>query len=237
MEMLKMTNAIKWSYFILFIIWTLFLINPNLGIASDEFNFAKAVIRSFQCNLIGKEKTMVNKTNKKENYFNNFFHELNARRVMITWHEKAILELKPYYNSTNETIKTTAEAIIMGNNVIIDVLNNDIKLLENILNKKPTELESEMGTFLNKFSESTDLADKGWEIIMMGAIGVCHTLRYKQGTLSITAIERKDLLNELRRIGVKSGVKAGQKRIDAAPSIIWGFLNEKGWKTIDSIPE
>jgi hypothetical protein len=131
----------------------------------------------------------------------------------------------------------STEAIITGNNVIIDVLHNDIKLLENMLNKKSEELESEMGTLLNKFSESIDLADKGWELIMMGAIGVCHTLHYKQGTLSITTSERKDLLNQLRKIGVKSGAKTGQKRIDAAPSIIWGFLNEKGWKTIDSTPE
>jgi hypothetical protein len=89
--MLKITNAIKWYYFIVFIILTFISINPNHSIASDEFNFTKAVIRSFQCNLIGKEKSMANDNYKTNNYITNFFYEMNARRVMISWHEKAIL--------------------------------------------------------------------------------------------------------------------------------------------------
>jgi hypothetical protein len=236
MKMLKMKNAVKWSYFIVFLILTFILINPNRGIASDEFNFAKAVIRSFQCNLIAREKTMANDNQKTDNYFTRFFSTMNVKRMAISWHEKAILEIQPYYDNKSDSINTTTKAISTGNNIIINVLKEDILLIEQMLNKKPEELQSEMGSFLNKLSEHNELANKGWELLMMGAIGVCHSLVYKQGTLAVTAIERKELLKELRSIGIRSGAKAGQKPIDAAPSIIWGFLNEKGWKTIDSIP-
>lgn len=225
---------IKTKFYIALLLLIFTLNFPNIGIASEEFNFSKAAIRSFQCNLIGYEKFRAPIGDKNDNYLSNFIGTMNRLRTAISWHEKAILEIQSYNDSNNEAIKTTIKALHTGNNIVIEAYKNDIISITQLLNKNPEELKSEMGDFANKFSEQTGLANQGWDLIMMAAVGLCHTLVKHEGMLAITSIERKELIKELQSIGVKSGPKEGQKPVEAAPCILWKFLNEPGWKTTDS---
>jgi hypothetical protein len=215
----------------------LFLIISNCVYASEEFNFAKSVIKSFQCNLIAKEKLISEKSvnaQKSDDPFIKLFNTMVALNRAVSWQEKAILEIEPYKSSNIDIIKKIAEGIIVGNKIIIESMHEHIALIKEMLNYKTNELESKMGTFMNKLSEITAKSDKGWDLIMTCAIGVCHVLVKKQGTLSITSNERIELMKELQLLGVKSGPRAGQKPIETAPCIIWAFLNEPGWKPIDN---
>lgn len=209
-----------------------FSINSSKASNSEEFMFAKAVIESYRCNLIAIEKINTKKESK-DDMFINYLNTLIALRGAISWQEKAILEIKPYLKNNNELIRKIAEVNILGNNLIIDAFSKDIDLIERILNNETNNSKSQMGTILNELSQGIDNTNKGWEMILMSASGVAHVLWKQQGTLKITAEEKKELLKKLNSIGIKSGPKAGQKPIEIAPRLIWEFLNEP-WKTIDS---
>jgi hypothetical protein len=207
---------------------------PNIGTASEPYDFVSEVILTFQlCDIAGDriqnakpESLLVAMKDVKV-----FLDEIRIARGHI----------KPYLNSQNECIKSTAQGLYDVYSLVIANNEDLLDYLETILNNPKEHLPRD-GTVLRKFSENMAANEQLWrsllEVTVMSTyalVDIDNTEGGKLCSLTITDQERKNLIFQIEQAfgpKVKDGPKAGQYPLEACPSLLWSFLH-KSWKSSD----
>jgi hypothetical protein len=145
--------------------------------------------------------------------------------------------LQPYRNSENDFIKMTADVLAL---ILTKMSLNDddaIKLLADCLDDprscSPGTLTEKGGSMMAESDETMR------QLLEAAALSTNALVRYENDRaigFEITSQQRLQLLKKLERgfgPAVKAGAKADQLPPQAAAGLLYGFISDRKWKSID----
>ncbi len=222
---------------IIYFFLAIFLL-PNVARATEAYNFMAAIIESLQSAKIARDRMNLNLNEEDE--------AIIMKNIIINNNElkEAARFIKPYTSSKSEITKLAATTF--GEIYSLIILNNEsmLSLFENALNNIE-DLVTKQGTFLRKLSEigasNNVLYRKIPEITALSTHALVDKKRSmedgKVGFLKISSKEVESLIDQLVSIfgeGIKSEPKEGILPVDFSPTLLYSFLDEKGWKPADA---
>ncbi len=222
---------------IIYFFLAIFLL-PNVARATEAYNFMAAIIESLQYYKIAHDRINLN-VNEED--------EAMIMRSIIVYNKElkeAARFIKPYTSSKSEFTKLASTTFCEIYSLII--LNNEsmLSLFENALNNIE-DLVTKQGTFLRKLSEigasNIMLYRKIPEITALSTHALVDKKRSMEDGkvmfLKISLKEVESLVDQLVSIfgeGIKSEPKEGILPVDFPPTLLYSFLEEKGWKPADA---
>ncbi len=221
----------------------LFALAAGVVYAGESFEFASAAIRSLE--LASNTRETLSPPEKLADETNTKLVLIGAMtdiQIAMRKIETAESLIRPFTKSKDENTRISALGFDAAYLLLIKAFNGSLSTMDKFVNLGCDMISSQWGTFSRQFSEHLVAADEAWKMLLDCAVGVTHILvdedRLEEGKicyLTITSAEKKMLLEELNGFGdsIKHGPKAGQHPTEAAPAVLWKFLN-KGWKPSDS---
>lgn len=206
---------------------------------TDPYEFAQAVIRSLALAADARQRLVA--TELTGDNFTDGLRAMTDARVAIGKLEHARLEVQDFADSPNEAMALAVHTFDQSYQALISALHESIRTQEKLVS---VSSEQELGALMNETSRWAAAAEESWKLLAFAAGAVAHALVDNTRTtrdgklayLAITAEQRAGLLKELEAHfgeSAKKGMVAGQYATEAAPALLWQFLNEP-WLPADT---
>ncbi len=209
------------------IIW---LVLPQVASATEQFDFASAVIQSLWSAKIANEREKPGDVGETMTALITFSSEIRQAGKL----------LDKYASSSDQSISHPAQVLQLVYSTVADIGDEMVDLLEQTLND-PNGALSQPGTLMRRTSELRSSMDETWRMLLPLLAGVAQALvdheRLEHGKiiyLKITDEEKSMLLRQLEDAfsdEVRS-LKGETHAIDASAALFWKFLDSK-WRSSD----
>ncbi len=227
------------KYLLQILITSFIFLLPNIARATEAYDYMSAVINSLQFAKIAHDRMSLNANEEDET-------TIIMRNIIV--YNKELKEaagfIRPYTSSKSEMTKLTATTLCEIYSLII--INHDkiLSLCENVLNNID-DLDTKQGTISRELAEigaSNDvLLRKIPEVTALSTHALVDKKRSledgKVMFLKINSDEIESLIDQLVSAfgeGIKSEPKAGILSLDFSASLLYSFLDKKGWKPADA---
>lgn len=148
--------------------------------------------------------------------------------------------LAPYKGSHDESIKGSAEAAAMVFLALVELNKEFIGFYTKALDAGPDNLK--LGSLVEQTAELGAKAHDIWETLPTAAILSTYSIveadpsSGKLARFKLTSAQRSSILGKLSKMfgpGIQKGMQVGQLPLEVAAAALYGFLNDKKWKSRD----
>lgn len=157
-------------------------------------------------------------------------------------YECAVRRLQAYKESQQKAVKASADA---ASAVLVMLQKHNEQVLALYKDTVDGKFDNQgLGTVAEKIASLGAQADDVWKMLPMAAVMATYSIvdpadpsTGRLARLTLTSKERSEILERLRSSfgsTVVEGMKAGQLPLEATAGALYGFLNDKQWKSSDA---